>query len=88
MVVGKLPDIFDAIKLGSEKIPFINSFRGIDPLLDVDDRQGDNNRHLLAVCDVTVEKFELLCGSKLQRYIGEDGETDNETDSEWEVEEN
>ena len=48
----------------------------------------DDNSHLLAVCDVTVEEFELLCGSKIQRYIGEDGETDDETDSEWEVEEN
>ena len=45
---------------------------------------GDNS-HLLAVCDVTVEEFELLCGGKIQRY-GEDG--DDETDSEWEAEEN
>ena len=44
--------------------------------------------HLLAVCDVTVKEFELLCSSKIQRYIAEDGETADETDSEWEVEEN
>ena len=45
---------------------------------------GDDS-HLLAVCDVTVVEFELLCGGKIQRY-GEDG--DDETDSEWEAEEN
>ena len=54
-------------------------------MLGDDDRQVDDNSHLLAVCDVTVEEFELLCGSKIQRYIGETGD---ETDSEWEIEEN
>ena len=44
---------------------------------------ADNS--LLAVCDVTVEEFELLCGGKIQRHR-EDG--DDETDSEWEAEEN
>ena len=34
----------------------------------------------------TVEEFELLCGGKIQTY-GEDGETEDETDSEWEAEE-
>ena len=67
----KASGIFDAIKLGSEKMP------SIDPMLGDDDRQVDDNSH-----------FELLCGSKIQLYIGEDGETDDETDSEWEVEEN
>ena len=84
----KASRIFDAIKLGSEKMPSIDPFRDIDPMLGDDDRQVDDNSHLLAVCDVTVEEFELLCGSKIQRYIGEDGETDDKTDSEWEVEEN
>ena len=84
----KASGIFDAIKLGSEKMPSIDPFRDIDPMLGDDDRQVDDNSHLLAVCDVTVEEFELICGSKIQRYIGEDGETDDETDSEWEVEEN
>ena len=84
----KAPGIFDAIKLGSEKMPSIDPFRDIDPMLGDDDRQADDNSHLLAVCDVTVEDFELLCGSKIQRYIAEDRETDDETDSEWEVEEN
>ena len=84
----KASGIFDAIKLGSEKMPSIDPFRDIDPMLGDDDRQVDDNNHLLAVCDVTVEEFELLCGSKIQRYIGEDGEADDETDSEWEVEEN
>ena len=77
----KASGIFDAIKLGSEKMPSIDPFLDIDPMLGDDDRQVDDNSHLVAVCDVTVEEFELLCGSKIQRYIGEDGETDDETDS-------
>ena len=68
--------------------PSIDPFRDIDPMLGDDDRQVDDNSHLLTICDVTVEEFELLCGSKIQRYIDKDGETDDETDSEWEVEEN
>ena len=81
----KASGIFDATKLGSEKMPSIDPFHDIDPLLGDDDRQVGDNSHLLAVCDVTVEEFELLCGGKIQRY-GEDG--DDETDSEWEAEEN
>ena len=84
----KASTIFDAIKLRSEKMASIDPFRGIDPILGDDDRQVDDNSHLVAVCDVTAEEFELLCGSKIQRYIDEDGETDDETDSEWAVEEN
>ena len=63
----------------------IDPFHDIDPLLGDDDRQVGDNSLLLAVCGVTVEEFELLCGGKIQRY-GED--SDDETDSEWEVEEN
>ena len=56
----KASGIFDAIKLGSEKMSSIDPFRDIDPMLGDDDRQVDDNSHLLAVCDVTVEEFELL----------------------------
>ena len=84
----KVSGIFDAIKLCSEKMPSIDPFRDIDPMLGDMTGKWMIIVHLLAVCDVTVEEFELLCGSKIQRYIGEDGETDDETDSEWEVEEN
>ena len=51
-----------------------------------DERPVDDNSHQLPVCDVTVEESEMLYGGKLQRYV--DGETDDDTDSEWEVEEN
>lgn len=68
-------------------MPSIDPFHDIDPLLCDDDRQVGDNSHLLAVCDVTVEEFELPCGGKIQWY-GEDGENDDETDSEWEAEEN
>ena len=79
----KASGIFDAIKLGSEKMPSIDPFHDIDPLLGDDDRQVYVNSNLLAVCDATVEEFELLCGGKIQRY-GED----SDDDSEWEAEEN
>ena len=79
----KASGISDAIKLGSEKMPSIDPFIIIDPMLS-ENTEPDNNSHLLAVCDVTVEEFELLCGGKIQRNDGEIGE---DTDSEWEVEE-
>ena len=42
--------------------------------------------HLLVITIFfTVEEFELLCGGKIQRY---EEDSDDETDSEWEVEEN
>ena len=86
---GKLPESLMLLSsVQKRKMPSINPFRDVDPVLGDDDRQVDDNSHLLAVCDVTVEEFELLCGSKIQRYIGKDGETYGETDSEWEVEEN
>ena len=78
----KASGIFDAIKLGSEKMPSIDPFHDIDPLLGDDDRKVCDNSHLLAVCDVTVVEFELLCGGKIQQYE-KDG--DDETDSEWEA---
>ena len=28
------------------------------------DESESSNRHLLALCDVTAEEFELLCGKK------------------------
>ena len=42
-----------------------------------------SNRHLVALCDVTAEEFELLCGKKLGPE-NDDAVTDDETDSEWE----
>lgn len=79
----KASGISDAIELGSEKMPSIDPFKDIDPMLS-ENTEPDNNSHLLAVCDVTVEEFELLCGGKIQRNDAESGE---DTDSEWEVEE-
>ena len=42
-----------------------------------------SNRHLLALCDVTAEEFELVCCKKLGPE-NDDAVTDGETDSEWE----
>ena len=59
----KAAGIYDAIKVGSEKMPPIDPFKDIDPLLN-ENSEPNNNQHLLPVCDITVEKFELLCGYK------------------------
>ena len=77
----KAAGISDAVKLDSSKLP------PTDPLHDIDVMLGDesesSNRHLLALCDVTVEEFELLCGKKLGPE-NDDAVTDDETDSKWE----
>ena len=44
------------------------------------DESESSNRHLLALCDVTAEEFELLCGKKLG-HENDDAVTDDETDS-------
>ena len=76
----KASGISDASKLGSQKLPYIDPFHEIDPMLgDNADQAADDNSHLLPVCDVTVEEFELLCGGKIQREL-----TDYETDDDSE----
>ena len=47
------------------------------------DESESSNRHLLALCDVTAEEFELPCGKKLGPE-NDDAVADNETDSERE----
>ena len=82
----KASGISDASKLGSQKIAIYRSLPWNWPngLGDNADQAADDNSHLLPVCDVTVEEFELLCGGKIQRELT-DYETDD--DSEWEEEE-
>ena len=46
------------------------------------DESESSNRHLLTLCDITAEEFELLCGKKLGPE--NDAVTDDETDLEWE----
>ena len=77
----KAAGISDAVKLGSSKLPPIDPFHDIDPMLG--DESESSNRHLLALCDVTTEEFKLLCGKKLGPE-NDDAVTDDETDSEWE----
>ena len=71
----------DAVKLGSSKLPPIDPFHDIDPMLS--DESESSNQHLLALCDVTAKEFELLCGKKLGPE-NDDAVPDDETDSEWE----
>ena len=59
----KAADVSDTVKLGSSKLPPIYPFHDIDPMLG--DESESINHHLLALCDVTTEEFELLYGKKL-----------------------
>ena len=77
----KAAGISDTVNLGSSKLPLIDPFHDIDPMLG--DESESSNRHLLAFCDVTAEEFELLCGKKLGPE-NDDAVTDDEMDSEWE----
>ena len=47
------------------------------------DESESSNRHLLALCDVTAEEFELPCGKKLGPE-NDDAVADDKTVSEWE----
>ena len=58
----------------------IDPFQGIDLILCNDGEQSDDS-HILAICNVTAEELEVLCGSKIQV-------SDDYTDSEWEEAEN
>ena len=77
----KSAGIFDALQLGSSKMPSIDPFQNIDPILSNNIEKSDDS-HLLAICDVTAEEFEALCGSKIEES------DDDDTDSEWEEAEN
>ena len=50
----KSAGIFDALELDSKKIPLIDPFEDIDPMLSHDVEQSDDS-HLLAICDVTAD---------------------------------
>ena len=66
--------ILDALKLGLEKLPSIEPFSDIAPMLNDDDQF--NEVTLLALCDVTMEEFVALGAP------AHDDESDG--DSEWE----
>ena len=66
--------ISDALKLGLEKLPSIDPFSDIAPMLN-DDDQSDAIT-LLALCDVTAEEFLALSGPA--------NDDKNDGDSEWE----
>ena len=77
----KAAGISDAVKVGSSKLLPTDHFHDIDPMLG--DESKSSNRHLLALCDVTAEEFELLCGKKVGQE-NDDAVTDDEMGSEWE----
>ena len=77
----KAAGISDAVTLGSSKLPPTDPFHDIDPMLG--DESESIDRHLLALCDVTAEEFELFCDKKLEQE-NNDPVTDDKTNSEWE----
>ena len=81
MTTSKGKEIIDSGWTAAGILLPIDPFHNIDPMLS--DESESSNRHLLALCDVTAEEFELLCGKKLGPE-NDDAVTDDETDSEWE----
>ena len=53
----KSTGIFDALELGSSKMPSIDPFQDIDTMVSNDVDQSDDS-NLLAICDVTAEEFD------------------------------
>ena len=58
-------------------MPSIDTLHDIDPMLSDGIEQPDDC-HLLEICDVTVEEFELLCGNKIED--GDDDTDDSESE--------
>ena len=56
--------ISDALELGSNKMTSIDRFADIDAMLNPGNEQPEDCE-LLAVCDVSAEEFEALCGTKI-----------------------
>ena len=76
----KAARIADAVRLGLSKLPPIDPFNDIDPILEGESDMG--NQKFLPLADISPEEFELLCGR------GGDVIADNSSDedSEWEEE--
>lgn len=72
--------IFDALELGSTKLPSIDPFQDIDPMLSNDVKQSDDN-HLLAICDVTADEL-CYVEARFKKV------TPHDTDSKYEDAEN
>lgn len=45
-------------------MPSIDPFADLDPVLNLENEDSDDC-HLLAVCDITADEFEALCGRKI-----------------------
>lgn len=73
--------IFDALRLGSSKLPNIDPFHDIDPLVVENDTIAETN--LEAVCQLEQEQLECFCA----RQVDEEDD-DCEDDDVWEPEDN
>ena len=76
MTTSKGKEIIDSEWKAAGILAPIDPSHNIDPTLDGESESS--NCHLLALCDVTAEEFELLCGKKLGPEK-DDAVTDNET---------
>ena len=81
MTTSKGKEIIDSGWKAAGILPPIDPFHNTDPTLG--DESESSNYHLLALCDVTAEEFELLCGKKLGPEK-DDAVIDDEMGSEWE----
>ena len=74
----RVAGILDALKLGLEKLPSIDSIGDIAPKLN-DDDQSDEIK-LLALCDITAEEFLAFSGP------ANDDESDGDSEREEDIE--
>ena len=77
----KAAGVSDAAKPSSSKLPPLDPFHDIDPVLS--DESESSNRHLLVLYYVTAEELKLLCGKKLGPE-NDDAVTEDKADLECE----
>ena len=74
----KAAGIADAINLGLSKLPPIDQFNDIDPILEGQSDTG--NQHFLPIADISPDEFEILCGIRSVTLANDS----SDEDSEWE----
>ena len=77
----KAAGIADAVHLGISKLPAIDPFKDIDPILEGEPDTG--NQKFLPIADISPEEFVLLCRRGVD-VIAADNSSDE--DSEWKEE--
>ena len=76
----KAAGIADTVRLGLSKLPRIDPFNDIDPILEGEPDMG--NQKFLPITDISPEEFVLLC----RRGVDVIADNRSDEDSEWEEE--